>query len=117
VEELTRGYASDFLLVSACMLWVRTSLMTLIVGIFRAGGDTRFSLIVDTGTIWLVGVPMAALGAFILNVPVPMVYVMATGEEFIKFGICVYRFFSKKWIHNLAHHVQAVTGESTVPTA
>jgi len=117
VEDITRGYASDFLLVSACMLWVRTSLMTVIVGIFRAGGDTRFSLIVDTGTIWLVGVPMAALGAFILKVPVPYVYVMATGEEFIKFGICIYRFFSKKWIHNLAHHVEAATAESAVPGA
>jgi putative MATE family efflux protein len=117
VEEITRGYASDFLLVSACMLWVRTSLMTVIVGIFRAGGDTRFSLIVDTGTIWLVGVPMAALGAFILKVPVPIVYVMATGEEFIKFGICIYRFFSKKWIHNLAHHVEAATAENVVQGA
>jgi putative MATE family efflux protein len=117
VEEITRGYASDILLVSACVLWVRTSLMTVVVGIFRAGGDTRFSLIVDAGSIWLVGVPMAALGAFIFNVPVPIVYVMATGEEFIKFGICIYRFFSKKWIHNLAHHVEAATAESVVPSA
>jgi Na+-driven multidrug efflux pump len=60
---------------------------------------------------------MAALGAFVLHVPVPWVYVLATTEEFIKFFICLYRFFSKKWIHNLAHHIQTATGENVVPIA
>ncbi|MCE1254857.1 MAG: hypothetical protein LWX83_15080 [Anaerolineae bacterium] len=106
VEDITRSYVEGFLVILACMLWMRTSLMTLVVGIMRSGGDVRFSLVVDSGSIWLLGVPLAALGAFVLHVPVVMVYLMATSEEILKFVVCVYRFFSKKWIHNLAQRVE-----------
>jgi putative MATE family efflux protein len=106
VEDITRSYVNGFLTIMACILWLRTSLMTLVVGIMRSGGDTRFALVVDSGLIWVLGVPMAALGAFVLHVPVVIVYLMASMEEIIKFFVCVYRFISKKWIHNLAQRIE-----------
>ncbi len=97
--------ARNILRVMGFALWVKVSNMTVIVGILRAGGDTRFSLFLDTGTVWLVGVPLALLGGMVLHLPVYVVYLMVVGDEAVKYGIALWRFFSKRWINNLAQAV------------
>ena len=89
-------------------LWVRVNNMTIVVGILRAGGDTRFSLFLDGIIIWLVGVPMAYFGANVLGLPVYFVYLCAMSEEAAKWLLGILRYRSRKWIHNLAEQVEAV---------
>jgi putative MATE family efflux protein len=89
-------------------LWVRVNNMTIVVGVLRAGGDTRFSMFIDGFIIWLVGVPMAYLGANVWNLPVYLVYLCAMSEEATKWILGVNRYFSRKWIHNLAAHVDGI---------
>jgi Na+-driven multidrug efflux pump len=72
------------------------------VGVLRSGGDTRFSLLLDVGTVWLVGIPMALLGAFVLRLPVYWVAAMVLTEEVVKVVGATHRFLSRKWINNLA---------------
>jgi Na+-driven multidrug efflux pump len=66
--------------VVSLFLWVRVNNMTTVVGILRAGGDTRFSLFLDGIIIWIVGVPMAYL-SICMAFPVYLVYLCATSEE------------------------------------
>jgi putative MATE family efflux protein len=94
-------YALSILYVLSTVLWVKTSNMTMVVGILRSGGDTRFAFLLDTLSIWLIGVPLAFVGAFVFNLPVYWVYLMASSEEFVKFGISLARFKSRKWIYDL----------------
>jgi putative MATE family efflux protein len=94
------SYALGLRKVLSSVLWVKVSNLILFIGILRSGGDTRYAFIVDTGSIWLIGVPMAYLAAFGLHFPIYLVVLMATAEEFVKFGLVLSRFFSKKWIHN-----------------
>jgi Na+-driven multidrug efflux pump len=75
--------------------------MLVIVGVMRAGGDTRFMLILEVAAIWVVGVPIAALAAFVLHFPVHLVYLMVMIEEVFKLSVCLWRFFSKRWIKDL----------------
>lgn len=89
-------------------LWVRVNNMTIVVGILRAGGDTRFSLFLDGFIIWLVGVPMAYLGAFVLHLPVYFVYLFAMSEEAAKWLLGILRYRSRKWINNLAAQVEGI---------
>jgi Na+-driven multidrug efflux pump len=89
-------------------LWVRVNNMTIVVGILRAGGDTRFSLFLDGIIIWIVGVPMAYLGAFVLNLPVYLVYLFAMSEEATKWVLGIHRYLSRKWINNLTVHVEGL---------
>jgi putative MATE family efflux protein len=89
-------------------LWVRVNNMTIVVGVLRAGGDTRFSMFIDGIIIWLVGVPMAYLGANVWNLPVYFVYLCAMSEEATKWILGINRYFSRKWIHDLAAHVDGV---------
>jgi putative MATE family efflux protein len=89
-------------------LWIRVSNMTIVVGILRAGGDTRFSLFLDGMIIWLVGVPMAYVGAFVFHFPVYLVYLCAMSEEVTKWLLGILRYRSRKWIHNLAAQVEGI---------
>jgi putative MATE family efflux protein len=100
--------ASSILNVVAFFLWVRVNNMTIVVGILRAGGDTRFSLFLDGIIIWIVGVPMAYLGAFVFDLPVHLVYLCAMSEEVTKWILGIRRFFSRKWINNLTVHVEGI---------
>jgi putative MATE family efflux protein len=93
--------AHSILTVIGFSLWVRVTNMILIVGILRAGGDTRFGLLLDAGTIWLVGVPLALIGGLVLHLPVYIVYLLVIMEEVVKCGIAFWRFMSRRWIRNL----------------
>ncbi len=107
VAEEVRLYAHNILTVVSFVLWIRISNMTLVVGILRSGGDTRFSLALDIGPLWLIGVPMALVGANVLGWPVHQVYLLVMLEEVAKLLIGIWRFLSKKWIHNLVHNMPA----------
>ena len=100
--------ASRLLNVVSAFLWIRVNNMTIVVGILRAGGDTRYSLFLDGIIIWIVGVPMAYFAAFVLNLPVYYVYLFAMSEEVTKWLLGVPRYRSRKWIHNLAQQVEGI---------
>jgi putative MATE family efflux protein len=106
ISALAAESARGILIVLGCVMWMRVSNMMLIVGILRSGGDTGFSLVLDVGTVWLVGIPMALLGAFVFKLPVYWVVAMVMLDELTKFAGGLYRFQSKKWMNNL---VQAST--------
>ena len=90
------------------LLWLRVNNMTIVVGILRAGGDTRFSLFLDGIIIWIVGVPMAYLGANVFHLPVYFVYLCAMSEEAAKWILGMWRYRSRRWIHNLAAQVEGI---------
>ena len=100
--------ASRVINVVTFFLWVRINNMTIVVGILRAGGDTRFSLFLDGIIIWLVGVPMAYLAAFVWDLPVYFVYLCAMSEEATKWILGMARYRSRKWINNLAAQVEGI---------
>ena len=100
--------AGSLINVVTFFLWVRVNNMTTVVGILRAGGDTRFSLFLDGMIIWIVGVPMAYLGAFVFDFPVHLVYLCAMSEEATKWVLGIRRYFSRKWINNLTIHVEGL---------
>jgi Na+-driven multidrug efflux pump len=52
-------------------------------------------------SIWLIGVPSALIGAFVLDWPVFGVYALVLSEEIFKLIFVLPRVKSKKWINNL----------------
>jgi putative MATE family efflux protein len=101
LSDKSTEYLYYLLLVMACILLARVTNITFHSGILKAGGDTYFSMAVDMGGIWLIGVPIAAVAAFLLGLPVYYVMALAATEEFVKMAVAYFRFFSNKWIHNL----------------
>lgn len=91
------------MLVMGLVLWVRIFNFITFVGAMRAGGDTRFALLMELCSIWLIGVPAAYIGAFVLKLPVYYVYLMVIIEEAVKVIVSAWRIRSRKWIHDLVN--------------
>jgi putative MATE family efflux protein len=89
---------------------LKSTNLVMFAGIMRAGGDTRFAAIADVGAAWLVGIPLAALGAFVLGLPAYQVYVLALTEEVVKLFVCLRRVRSGRWVHNVVR--RPATGET-----
>ncbi len=101
LNELSRSYMRGILLVMSCILWAKALNITFHMGIFKAGGDTLFSMFVDVGGMWLIGVPMAAICAFYFKMPVHIILAFLTIEETLKVLVGLWRFRSGKWVVNL----------------
>ena len=95
------------MLVYACSAWLRVFNFMLFIGALRAGGDTRYAMFTELFSIWVIGVPAALIGGFVLHLPVYIVYAMVLLEEAAKAIIIFRRYLSRKWIHDLVN----VTGD------
>ena len=90
------------------MLWINTYYImggavntSLIAGIFRAGGDTRFGLICDTIDMWCYAVPLGFFAAFVLKLPVLWVYFLLCTDDFVKWPWVIAHYRSGKWAKNI----------------
>ena len=77
----------------------------LIVGVFRAGGDTKFALVADVFPLWFGSVLISAFAAFYLNLPAKLVYILIMSDEIIKQPLIIWRYRSKKWINNVTREL------------
>ncbi len=101
LSETTKMYSRYIIYILSVLIVIKTYNFTSIVGILRNGGDTVFCLLIDMMGVWLVGVPLAYLGAHILHLPIHIVYIMANCEELFKLIPCMIRVNRKKWAQNL----------------
>lgn len=74
---------------------------TLIAGVFRAGGDSRFGFICDTIDMWCYAVPLGFLSAFVFKLPVLVVYFLLCTDEFVKWPWVFKHYKSEKWLKNI----------------
>jgi putative MATE family efflux protein len=95
------------MLVFALSSWLRMFNFMLFIGVLRAGGDTRYAMFIELFSVWLIGVPSALIGGFVLGLPVYWVYAMVLLEEAVKAIVILRRYLSRKWIHDLVN----VTGD------
>ncbi len=76
-----------------------------IVGILRGGGDTKYSMLLEIGCVWMVGVPLAFIGALVFKLPVYYVVALAYSEEIVKSILSIPRIVSKKWVRNIVDDI------------
>lgn len=73
---------------------------TVIAGVFCAGGDTKFGLKCDAVTMWVILIPIGMITAFVLKLPIMVVYFIISMDEIIKLP-AVYRHYKKyNWVRN-----------------
>lgn len=91
------------MLVYSLSIWLRVFNFMLFIGALRAGGDTRYAMFTELFSIWMIGVPSALIGGFVLHLPVYGVYALVLLEEAVKAVVIFRRFLSRKWIHDLVN--------------
>ena len=94
--------ASKLILIYCLWLPIRNIPYTLIVGTFRAGGDTKTGIVCDCVSMYLIGVPLVVYLGMVAKVEFHYLLIaMYLGEDLLKSVISLIHFRSKKWIKNL----------------
>ncbi len=70
-------------------------------GVLRGGGDTKFLMKADILFMWLVSIPLGALGGLVLGWPAWLTMICLRIDYIIKSAWCIFRLFSGKWIHEV----------------
>lgn len=93
-----KSYLSTMLIILVFYVICMSYTCNMIVGIYRAGGDTKVGMIFDVGTMWFISIPMALFAAFVMKWPVQVVYIFMMSDEFIKFFLTTVRYKQGKWL-------------------
>lgn len=101
LSEQARTYLHLMTYVMAYYVVGQSINSTLIVGIFRAGGDSKIGLIIDMGVLWGVSILAGFLGAFVFKLPVMAVYMLLVSDEIVKLPFAFKRYKSYKWLNNV----------------
>lgn len=99
VSDAVRADSMAVMMIYGAEMALRNIPLMLVVGTFRAGGDTKYGLIVDSITAYLIGIPVTAFAGLVLHLSVPVTYaIMYFVEDGIKTIIYGRHFFTGKWI-------------------
>ena len=105
-----KGYLTFMFFVMSYFTIAQSLNCTMVVGIFRSGGDTRFGLIMDVSTMWGFSILLGAVAAFVFHASVPIVYVILMSDELIKVPITIKRYLSYKWLKNVTREKEELEG-------
>ena len=101
LTELGKTYLRGMLLINTYYVMGQAVNTTLIAGVFRAGGDSRFGFVCDTIDMWAYAVPLGFLAAGVLKLPPMWVYFLLCTDEFVKWPWVIGHYRSKKWLRNI----------------
>ncbi len=102
VSDNVRRSATLVMYILAAFTVVKSLNLHFIIGIFRGGGDTKFSFLIDIIGTWFVGVPLAVIFGLILKFPLHLVVLIIIIEEALKAVLGFFRYRSGRWIHDVA---------------
>ena len=100
-EPSTLTLMSHVLIVFAVGLTFRFINIINIVGVFRAGGDTKYAMVLGLGVLLTVGVLGTFIAVKFFHSPLLIVAIIVQLEEVVKVFFGMFRVRSKKWINQL----------------
>ena len=110
LSETARGYLRFMFFVMSYFVVGQAYNTTMVVGIFRSGGDTRFGLILDVSTMWCCSILLGFIAAFVLKLSVPVVYVILMSDEIIKIPITTWRYRKYRWLRDVTREKNDISG-------
>lgn len=87
--------------IMALFMPLRSFNAIMIIGVFRGGADTTYSMVVQATTIMGYSVPLAFIGALVLKWPVHLVFLLVCSEEMVKMPFELWRLKSGRWMRNI----------------
>lgn len=90
--------------IMGIMLALRAFNTLIVIGILRSGGDTKYSLYLELGCMWLVSIPLTFIAAF-KGAPIYILVLLSYSEEIVKFIFGLPRTLSKKWANNIVKEI------------
>ena len=113
LTDTAKGYLRVMLVVCSYYVIGKSINMTVISGIFAAGGDSKFGFRCDGITMWCVTVPIGLLAAFVFHMPVLTVYILINVDEIIKLPAVFKNYKKHRWVKNLTRTEKPAVQEPT----
>ena len=110
LSETAKEYLRFMVFVMSYFVVGQAFNSTMVVGIFRSGGDTRFGLILDVSTMGCCSILLGFIAAFVLKWNVPAVYVILMSDEIIKIPITTWRYRKYRWLRDVTRENDALPG-------
>jgi putative MATE family efflux protein len=101
LTDVAAGYLTTMLFINVYYVLGQAMNTTVICGVFRSGGDSRFGFICDTIDMWCFSVPLGFLCAFVFKLPPMWVYFIICLDEFVKMPFIYKHYKSYKWLKNI----------------
>lgn len=101
LNEQASYFLTPLLYINCVSLFGAAINTVLICGVFRAGGDAKWGLILDSFAMWAVSVPIGFVCAFVFHLPPLVVYLILYVDEWEKMIFNVIHYKSKKWMKNI----------------
>lgn len=95
------GYLSGMMFVMTYFVFFQSYNTVLVVGVFRAGGDTKFGLLIDVGFMWGFSIVAGAVAAFVFHAPPMLVYMILLSDEVLKVPFSSIRYRQYRWLKNV----------------
>lgn len=99
------SYLNLMLFINAYYVVGQAVNTTVICGIFRSGGDSRFGFVCDFINMWFFFVPLGFLSAFVFRLPPMWVYFLLSLDEFLKLPFVYHHYKSEKWLRNITRNL------------
>ncbi len=100
-DEYTAKMVSRLLFIYAFAIPLYILPYIAIVGVFRAGGNTKVGLVFDIINVWFIGVPLVVITGCVLKWSFEAVFIAMWTEHIIKTIMCLIYFKSRKWIRRV----------------
>lgn len=98
ISTQTKEIAFELMNAVSIIIIFRSTNSILTKGVLRGGGDTKFLLVADMTTMWLLAVPLGALAGLVLHLPAFWIYIFLHFDQIVKAVWCLFRLKSEKWI-------------------
>ena len=107
INAAALAYLDVMLLITAARCIGKSLNMTIIGGVFCAGGDAKFSFWCDAIVMWGIIMPLGYLSAFVWQVSPIALFVVLSLDEVIKMPIALARFRKYLWLKNITRDLPA----------
>lgn len=101
ITEITKQIADQLMDALSVIVIFRSTNSILTKGVLRGGGDTKFLLVADISTMWLIAIPLGALAGLVFHLPTFWTYIFLYSDQMIKAIWCIFRLNSGKWIKKI----------------
>lgn len=105
IPEHTRTLAKALMLIYIVRFPLFSYNHSSIVGVLRAGGDAKTAMVIDLISLWICGILLTAIFAFVLNLPLIAIFIPLFIEEVNKYYWSSRRIKSGKWINNITKNI------------
>ncbi|MCH4208379.1 MAG: MATE family efflux transporter [Solobacterium sp.] len=100
VSMETKMMSQNFLRIQSVMFWIYM-ITTQCYFTLRAGGDMKHTLIMDSGFMWLINIPIVAFVTYCTGFSYIWIYLFGQMTDLVKLAVSYHLVKKEKWVVNL----------------